>query len=219
MTRRGVARHRGLRLQVAATHSACEVLGPGTRFVVWVQGCPLRCPGCISPQWLPFDGGEPRVVEDLASEIVATPGVDGLTFSGGEPFAQAEALVALVAAVRAHRDLSVMSYTGFTMEHIRRHGDGWQRRLVEACDIVVDGPYVAARHASLRWRASANQRLHFLGPRHQELASRPDQSAGIQFELDPANGLLWTGVPEAPGFPDMFEAALRRAGVVAGGDQ
>jgi anaerobic ribonucleoside-triphosphate reductase activating protein len=185
---------------------------------VWVQGCPLRCRGCISPQWLPFEGGEERPVDDLAEEICATNGIDGVTFSGGEPFAQARALVAVVAGVRARRDLSVMSYTGFTVERLRR-GDVWQRRLLDACDLVVDGPYVAALHADLRWRGSANQRLVVLGERHPEVRGEPDRSAGLQVELDAGGGVVWSGVPTRPGFAGRFEASLLRAGAIAEEDQ
>jgi anaerobic ribonucleoside-triphosphate reductase activating protein len=205
-------------LRVGATHPACRVLGPGTRYVIWVQGCPLRCRGCISPQWLSFEGGDRRPVEELATEIAATTGIDGLTFSGGEPFAQAEALVALVAAVRARRDLSVMSYTGFTVKQLRR-GTLWQRRLLDVCDLVIDGPYVAALHADLRWRGSSNQRLVVLGDRHAEVLDAPDTSAGLQVELDAGGGVVWSGVPTRPGFAGRFEASLRRAGVIVEEDR
>lgn len=194
-------------IQVAQTHPACRVLGPGCRFVVWVQGCGIGCRSCVSPQWIPFDGGRPTPVPDLAARILATD-VDGLTFSGGEPFAQAGALADLVALVRAGRDLSVLSYSGYTIEHLRRHGTPDQHRLLAALDVLVDGPYLEARQASLRWRGSANQRVHLLTDRHADLADDPDTSAGLQFEIGPDATVRWLGVPPVAGLRQRLEEHL-----------
>ncbi|NJP91720.1 radical SAM protein [Nonomuraea sp. FMUSA5-5] len=196
-------------VMVADTHPACEVLGPGVRYCVWVQGCPLRCRGCVSPEWIPFEGGTAVPVADLADEIVRTA-ADGLTLSGGEPFAQAQALAELVTRVRARRDLSVMSYSGHTLEWLRRHGDEHQRRLLSLLDLLVDGPYVAGRHAALRWRGSANQRLHRLTDRHRDLPG-PDESAGLRIEITPDRRVHWLGVPPVPGFGPAFSRAFSRA--------
>jgi anaerobic ribonucleoside-triphosphate reductase activating protein len=173
-----------------------SVLGPGIRAVVWVHGCPLRCAGCIAPEDLPFEGGHRRAVDSLAAELNALPAdVGGLTLSGGEPMAQAAALTRLVDALRAERDWSVMSYSGFTLEHLIRHGTDAQRSLVGRLDILVDGPYLARRHADLLWRGSANQRLRFLTRRHP--APARDRSAGLEFDITDGS-LVWTGVPPVP---------------------
>ncbi|BCJ74590.1 hypothetical protein CS0771_41340 [Catellatospora sp. IY07-71] len=192
---------------MAATHPAADVLGPGRRYVVWVQGCPLDCAGCVSPQWIPDEGGTDLGVEELAATI-AESAVDGLTLSGGEPFAQAEALVELVAAVRRRRDLSVMSYTGFVLERLRSHGTAAQRALLGMLDILVDGPYVRRLHADLRWRGSSNQRVHLLTGRHADLAGLADESQGLQLEVADDGGLRWIGVPVIPDFRQRLEARL-----------
>ncbi len=194
-------------LTVAETHPACRVLGPGTRYVVWVQGCPLSCVGCVSPQWIPFAGGRRMAVAELAEEIAAS-GADGLTLSGGEPFAQADALARLVTTVRAHRDLSVLCYTGHTLEHLRRRDDAGTRALLSEVDILIDGPYVSSRHRDLRWRASANQRVHDLTGRHAADLSTPDTSSGLQIEVLADGGVHWLGVPPVPGFRENFEHTL-----------
>jgi anaerobic ribonucleoside-triphosphate reductase activating protein len=191
---------------MADLHPACRVLGPGNRFVVWVQGCPLSCPDCVSPQWIPFTGGLRRDVEELADDIVARA-VDGLTLSGGEPFAHAEALAQLVRSVRRQRDLSVMSYSGFPIEYLRARGSAAQRALLAELDILVDGPYVRTRHAALRWRGSANQRIHVLTPRHADLDA-PDEFAGLQFEVTAEGDLHWMGVPPVGGFRHALEMAV-----------
>lgn len=192
-------------IRLAETHPRCTVLGPGNRFAVWVQGCPLGCAECTSPTWIPQAGGVEASVGDLADRII-DQAVDGLTLSGGEPFAQASALAELVRRVRAARDLSVMSYTGFVLEHLRRHGDAAQHRLLESLDILVDGPYLANRHASLRWRGSTNQRLHYLTDRHRPQPD--DDSAGLQIEVDANGGIRWLGVPAVRQFRVEFERRL-----------
>jgi anaerobic ribonucleoside-triphosphate reductase activating protein len=194
-------------IQVAEAHPAAEVLGPGNRFVLWVQGCGIGCRGCISPQWIPFSGGRTEDVTTLADRI-SEDAVDGLTISGGEPFAQAEALAELAAQLRARRDLSLMSYSGYTIEHIRAHGSAAQHRLLATLDILIDGPYLPNRQANLRWRGSANQRIHFLTDRHADLAELADISAGIQFEVGYDASVRWLGVPAVPNFRERLEQRL-----------
>ncbi|RZT17508.1 anaerobic ribonucleoside-triphosphate reductase activating protein [Kribbella sp. VKM Ac-2569] len=192
-------------IRLAETHPRCTVLGPGNRFVVWVQGCPLHCAECTSPAWIPQTGGVEIGIGELADRIIDAA-IDGLTLSGGEPFAQAHALAELIRRVRTVRDLSVMSYTGYVVEHLRRHGDAAQHRLLESLDILVDGPYLANRHAALRWRGSANQRLHYLTGRHRP---EPDEdSAGLQIELGADGGIRWLGVPTVRQFRVEFERQL-----------
>jgi anaerobic ribonucleoside-triphosphate reductase activating protein len=104
----------------------CTVLGPGTRAVLWVQGCPFTCPGCVVPESLPFSDGMTYRVEALADLIVANQDIDGVTFSGGEPMSQAAGLCHLIDRVRAVRDLSFMSYSGFTLENLHTLNAGWR---------------------------------------------------------------------------------------------
>ena len=119
----------GPEITVSRVSERTAVLGPGLRAVVWVRGCPLRCPDCISPEDLPFDGGTPVTAGALAARLNALPAeITGVTFSGGEPTAQAGALAELVDRLRGERDWSVLSYSGFTLQHLRRHGDAGVRR-------------------------------------------------------------------------------------------
>lgn len=193
-------------LSISRTSDGVSTLGPGLRAVVWVRGCPLHCAGCIAPEDFDFDGGTVLPVARLAEQFNALPpGVGGVTFSGGEPMMQASALAALLDLMRRSRDWSAMSYTGYTLEHLRRHGDPGQQALLDRLDILVDGPYLQNRHAALAWRGSSNQRLHMLSGRHQ--APDPDVPAGIEFELGDGT-LMWSGVPPVPGFREDLERAL-----------
>src|SRR5438128_3079387 len=85
-------------LGVAQIVPATEAEGPGRRFALWFQGCPLRCPGCCNPEMLPFEGGTAMTVgavDALLDEAVRTHGVEGITLLGGEPLAHATGAAAL----------------------------------------------------------------------------------------------------------------------------
>lgn len=160
-------------LQVAARVPDTEAEGPFLRYALWLQGCPLRCPGCCNPDFLPFTGGDRLSVAALAAEIRAAPGIEGATFLGGEPFAQAGPLALLAGELRA-AGLGVIAFSGFRLEELRARG-AEAARLLAALDLLVDGPFVAAQ-ASTRRRfvGSENQRLHFLTDRYRGL----DDGAG-----------------------------------------
>src|SRR5206468_10530918 len=79
-------------LSVAQVVPCTEAEGPGRRYALWFQGCPLRCPGCCNPEMLPFTGGTPRPVADVLADIDQSHsehGIEGITLLGGEPLAHA----------------------------------------------------------------------------------------------------------------------------------
>src|SRR5207244_8417647 len=88
----------------AAHVSPCtEAEGPGRRFALWFQGCPLRCPGCCNPEMLPFAGGQAIALAELLEQIrrsAREEGIEGITLLGGEPFAHAEGAAKLARRVR-----------------------------------------------------------------------------------------------------------------------
>jgi anaerobic ribonucleoside-triphosphate reductase activating protein len=174
----------------------------------------LRCPGCVAPETLPFEGGQEVQVEALARDLAEDSGIEGVTFSGGEPMSQAPALCRLIDKVRAARDLSFLSYTGFTLEFLRRSGTAMQRALLDRLDLLIDGPYLRERHTTLRWRGSDNQHVHFLTPRYQHLAAMADErGTWIEFEVSFEGAMHWMGIPPS-GFRDAIPEALGRLGVV-----
>lgn len=191
-------------LNVAHTIARSAVNGPGERFVIWVQGCPLACPGCWNPDTWSFKPRDVREVGDLIDEILATPDIEGVTFTGGEPFAQAEALAEIANAVRA-AGLSVFVFTGYEFEEL---GTREQRRLLNHTDVVVAGRYEQKLRADgLRWRGSSNQMVHFLTPRYDAASAQGGEE--IEIHLDgyaaprvsgfPSSGLLSSVDPLSPG--------------------
>ncbi|GAB4350414.1 MAG: 4Fe-4S single cluster domain-containing protein [Leptolyngbyaceae cyanobacterium] len=143
-----------------------EVNGPGSRAVVWVQGCLRECPGCFNPDSWSFEINELISVDALAERILSNPNNEGVTFSGGEPFWQAPALAALARQVKA-AGLSVMSFTGFTLEQLQDdYAPAGAQELLEQLDILIDGPYIEslAIHSPDCPVSSRNQRVHIFNP-------------------------------------------------------
>lgn len=145
--------------------------GPGIRFAVWVQGCSIRCDGCFNPHLWSSAGGTLVRSHDLAERAISAD-VEGVTLLGGEPFEQAAGL-AEFAAVARQRGLSVMTFTGHVRAELEVMAarDEATRALLEATDLLVDGPYVAGNPDLIRpWAGSTNQGFHFLTRRYQNLA-------------------------------------------------
>ena len=145
-----------LRIAGIVKESVCD--GPGIRMVIFVQGCLRRCDGCHNPHTHDPDGGTEISIDELLTMIVANPLLDGVTFSGGEPFLQADVLAELAKQCR-FRGLSVMTYTGYLYEDIIAGNATWQDLLCQT-DILVDGPFIREQASQdIPFRGSANQRI------------------------------------------------------------
>jgi anaerobic ribonucleoside-triphosphate reductase activating protein len=157
-------------LQIAQIVACTEAEGPGRRFAIWLQGCPLRCPGCCNPEMLTFEGGQSVPLDELLAQIIAARdehAIEGVTLLGGEPFAHADGAEDLARQVQAAR-LSVMIFSGHTLPELQGMPDPAVHRLLRATDILVDGPYVRELpEKRRRWIGSANQQIHFLTDRYQ----------------------------------------------------
>lgn len=157
-------------LSVAQIVPCTEAEGPGKRFALWFQGCPLRCPGCCNPEMLPFAGGIQRRLSDVVDEMRASQeqhGIEGITFLGGEPLAHATGAAALARQAR-QLGLSVMVFSGYTLAEARQLPDAVVQELLALTDLLVDGPYIREQPESRRrWIGSANQQIHFLTDRYR----------------------------------------------------
>lgn len=105
-------------IRIAGIVRESIVDGPGIRFVVFAQGCPHKCPGCHNPQTHDFQGGYDCSIETILLEIDKNPLLAGVTFSGGEPFCQAERFLPLAKEIK-NRRLDLVAYTGYTLEQLQ----------------------------------------------------------------------------------------------------
>jgi len=135
--------------------------GPGLRYVIFTQGCPHRCPNCHNPTSWDMDTGKEFTVKEIIRMLKKQKKIQGVTFSGGEPFLQAAELSQV--ALAAHQlALDVVTYSGFTYEELIEQGknDINITALLSASDLLIDGKYIdAKRDSSLPFRGSSNQRI------------------------------------------------------------
>lgn len=135
--------------------------GPGIRFTIFVQGCPHNCKGCHNPETHSFSGGRLAETDRIFEKIKKDPLVKGVTFSGGEPFCQAEPLADLAAKLK-ESGYHIMSYSGYTFEELMKKSecDEHIRTLLSLLDVLVDGRFVIEKRSlELKFRGSGNQRL------------------------------------------------------------
>lgn len=144
--------------------SQTRTLGPFLRFALWVQGCPLRCRACMTPAALPDSGGQLITISNLAKQIINTPDIEGLTLTGGEPFAQAAALVKLIQQIRQSKDLGIIVYSGYTLKKLQQQPE--LATLLQYIDLLIDGPYVASLNDGGSLRGSSNQQIHPITERY-----------------------------------------------------
>ncbi len=181
------------KLNIAGFVEDTVVEGPGRRFALWVQGCHRRCAGCCNPGMLDF---VPKTIVDaswVCDRIEASRcanGIEGVTFLGGEPMLQAEGL-SEVARFCRERALSVMVFSGYTLEELEAEELPFAAELLQNTDVLVDGAFDAARPERERhWVGSANQRFHYL------------------------TGFYGSGIERDPRFPHGFELRFRTDGTV-----
>ena len=135
--------------------------GPGIRYAIFTQGCPHRCPGCQNPQTHAFSGGYPADIPAILREIQENPLLSDVTFSGGEPFSQPEALVPLAQAVKG-MGKTIMAYSGYTLEELLEEAKARPAilTLLRLCDTLVDGPFIQELwDPELEFQGSSNQRV------------------------------------------------------------
>jgi len=145
-------------LDLAAIVTDSIVDGPGIRTCVFCQGCPHHCEGCHNPETWPFGCGTPMSEERVLEIVKSNPLCRGVTFSGGEPFAQAEGFARLADLLKA-AGYEVASYSGYTFEQLLQ-GTPAQKQLLERLDVLIDGPFVLSeRSLQLVFRGSRNQRI------------------------------------------------------------
>lgn len=181
------------RINLAAELERSVVNGPGVRYVIWVQGCPFRCPGCYNQDFLPFVANQLVNVDTLAERILSVSGIEGVTYTGGEPMMQAEALYRLTATLKAE-GLTTVCYTGFTMDELKRRRNSYVSKLLGLVDVLIDGRYDEKSRANLPWRGSSNQRVHFLTDAYAHLNPVVEaQYTEMELVVD-KDGMTVTGV-------------------------
>lgn len=190
-------------LNVGDVRSGTRTLGPGVRGALWVQGCGLRCPGCIAPELIPMRPARLATPAELVAELLRDPTVTGLTFSGGEPMLQAAGLAEVARLARAARPLDILCFTGLTLERLRTRPPGpCVAALLAQLDLLIDGPYVEAANDGQGLRGSSNQRFHYLTDRLRTAAPEIERGARHIEIVVRTDDVVLYGVPA----PDVLRA-------------
>ncbi len=124
--------------------------GVGIRYVVFLQGCPHHCHGCHNPETWDFSGGLEMTVEEIAADYRSRRYVDGITLSGGEPFAQQDECLKLLDLLPS---VNVWVYTGYEYEDI------CDTPLAKRANVLVVGPFREELRCEGKMYGSANQRI------------------------------------------------------------
>lgn len=150
-----------MNLQVAGFLNHSAVNGEGFRSVLFVSGCHHNCSDCHNEAMQDFHYGDQVAVYDIFTRILKNkPLIDGVTFSGGEPFEQAEALSALAQLIKGDQ-LNIWCYSGYTYEQLVKDAD--KKRLLSHIDVLVDGPFIKSlSNGNLKYRGSSNQHIYKL---------------------------------------------------------
>ena len=134
--------------------------GPGFRTAIYCAGCKHACKGCHNPQSWSFEAGKWMEVEDLL-DLIKADSMSNVTFSGGDPFYQAEAFTELARRIKEETDKTIWCWTGFTLEEIQ--ADERMAGMLPWLDVLVDGPFILERRdTELLFRGSPNQRISYL---------------------------------------------------------
>lgn len=146
-------------IKIAGIVEESIVDGPGIRYTIFIQGCNHFCKNCHNEKTHDINKG--YFVEDdfLLSEIMKNPLIDGVTISGGEPFLQADKLKSLARKIK-EQNISLICYTGYTIEEIISSKDEDKIALLNLVDYLIDGPFIEEeKDLNLNFRGSKNQRI------------------------------------------------------------
>ncbi|MDR2899822.1 MAG: radical SAM protein, partial [Clostridiales bacterium] len=106
-------------IRISGIVNDSAVDGPGLRLTVFAQGCKHGCYGCHNPQTHDLNGGYFIDTGEIVDKIRKNPLLDGVTFSGGEPFLQVKEFTQLAQSIRqTGLKLNIMAYTGYTWEEL-----------------------------------------------------------------------------------------------------
>ena len=207
-------------LELNKAHWPVTVLGPGRRIGLWVQGCSIRCRGCVSQDTWAGAPAKTIAVRDLIAwcKRVAADGFDGVTISGGEPFEQPAGLAALLEGLNRWRraaglEFDILCYSGFPLKTLERKHAG----LLGMLDAIIPEPYAENVPIANVWRGSGNQPLVPLSDlgraRYAQYIDAPLEPDGKRMQAAVEGGRVWMiGIP-ARGDMERVEALCASRGL------
>lgn len=204
-----------MKIELNKAHFPVTALGVGRRIGLWMQGCSIQCPGCVSRDTWAADPGKAIEIDELIAwcRRVSADTTDGVTISGGEPFDQPQALDELLARLDAWRrelaePFDILCYSGYRLEHLRRHHAALLARL----DALISDPFVEGATTELPLRGSANQRLSALTPLGEArygAHATPTSARRLQMVAD-GSRIWFVGIPRRNDLERLTDACAQR---------
>lgn len=148
-------------MQIDRIYYPVKTLGYGSRIGIWTIGCPHGCENCSNPELWKEDSSKDVSVNDILECISKVPCADGITITGGEPFAQIHDLNKLVMGLRKLGYTDILVYSGYTLEELVCCG-GLYISTLDQIGVLVDGRYVHSLNDNKSFRGSSNQRIHVI---------------------------------------------------------
>ncbi|HPV14447.1 MAG TPA: 4Fe-4S single cluster domain-containing protein [Candidatus Cloacimonadota bacterium] len=182
-------------------------LGPGKRIALWTQGCSIHCPDCLNPEtWNPEAGVSVNIMSLAILLMEISEGYDGITFSGGEPFDQYDALVYLASILKHSCKLNLLVYSGYTLEELSgAHPDLY---FQEAFDYLIDGRFRSNSPSEDNIRGSANQRIYQFAA--GEVLELPTLANGTALSVNLDTKAILSGIPKAGDVANLKELLAKR---------
>jgi len=194
---------------MSRVHFPATTLGFGRRIGLWVQGCSIRCPGCINPDTWDFAGGWKATAEELLTLARRwLPAADGITITGGEPFDQPAGLQALVQSLRRECGGDILAFSGYNHEVLF----STYPAIVQNLDVLITGPFEPSAGQRLFLRGSDNQRISLLSAKAKSRypadidGRRWEGPRHLDFFFDGADSFM-AGIPK-PDFPATLRQGL-----------
>lgn len=182
----------GEKLNISHVDSSSYIYGPGKRYVVWLQGCTLACPGCWNVDMWPHKAKQLILRATLLSDILSTPGLEGVTFLGGEPIEQIDNVQWILEELQPS-NLGVMLYTGHELLEVQSNKE--MSGILDYLDIIISGRYLQGlRDTNLLWRGSSNQEIVLLSDRYIDYDF--EERNQVEIEIDEQGQQTILGFPD-----------------------
>ena len=170
-------------------------LGPGKRIGLWVQGCSIKCNGCINPSLWSNEKGKLIDIESLVNGIYAIGGdYEGITISGGEPFEQYDALIAFCAFLKEKTSLSIFVFTGYYLIELEQKFS--DKLFLKYIDYIMDGRFEKELHNDNNTRGSSNQKLYKIVEDSAVLQNNLFKGDRWSVSISNENQLFISGIPK-----------------------
>jgi anaerobic ribonucleoside-triphosphate reductase activating protein len=178
-------------MRIAHIEEESFIYGPGHRFVIWVQGCSIRCPGCWNESMWDFSGGSVLIIDELFKKILSMKNlIEGITILGGEPLDQFGDTLLLLEKCKIS-GLSTMLFTGYEISEIEKRK---MAAVLTVSDILITGRYEKEKRTlNKEWIGSANQKIHFLSNRYRNY--KIFDANYIEIDLEKSGSITVLGFP------------------------